>query len=112
MDSQIKEIHLGAGIKLIPTGVFQGCRKLMKVYLGANTEQISNYAFDESPLTDLYVSASMIPYCEENAFANKVEGFFATCVLHVPAGMKRGIRTIKYGEIHPYSRRIKMLNNN
>ena len=89
MDSQIKEIHLGAGIKLIPTGVFQGCRKLTKVYLGANTEQISNYAFDESPLTDLYVSASMIPYCEENAFANKVEGFFATCVVHVPAGMKK-----------------------
>ena len=89
MDSQIKEIHLGAGIKLIPTGVFQGCWKLTKVYLGANTEQISNYAFDESPLTDLYVSASMIPYCEENAFANKVEGFFATCVLHVPAGMKK-----------------------
>lgn len=89
MDSQIKEIHLGAGIKLIPTGVFQGCRKLTKVYLGANTEQISNYAFDGSPLTDLYVSASMIPYCEENAFANKVEGFFATCVLHVPAGMKK-----------------------
>lgn len=89
MDSQIKEIHLGAGIKLIPTGVFQGCRKLTKVYLGANTEQISNYAFDGSPLTDLYVSASMIPYCEENAFANKVEGFFATCVLHVPTGMKK-----------------------
>ena len=53
------------------------------MYLGANTEQISNYAFDGSPLTDLYVSASMIPYCEENAFANKVEDFFATCVLHV-----------------------------
>lgn len=101
MDSQIKEIHLGAGIKLIPTGVFQGCRKLTKVYLGANTEQISNYAFDGSPLTDLYVSASMIPYCEENAFANKVEDFFATCVLHVPAGMKRNIRTIKYGVNSP-----------
>ena len=95
MDSQIKEIHLGAGIKLIPTGVFQGCRKLTKVYLGANTEQISNYAFDGSPLTDLYVSASMIPYCEENAFANKVEGFFATCVLHVPAGMKKSYQNHK-----------------
>lgn len=95
MDSQIKEIHLGAGIKLIPTGVFQGCRKLTKVYLGANTEQISNYAFDGSPLTDLYVSASMIPYCEENAFANKVEDFFATCVLHVPAGMKKSYQNHK-----------------
>ena len=95
MGSQIKEIHLGAGIKLIPTGVFQGCRKLTKVYLGAKTEHISNYAFDESPLTDLYVSASMIPYCEENAFANKVEGFFATCVLHVPAGMKKSYQNHK-----------------
>ena len=89
MDSQIKEIHLGAGTRLIPTGFCQGCRNLTKVYLGANTEQISNYAFDECPLTDLYVSASMIPYCEENAFTNKVEGFFTTCVLHVPAGMKK-----------------------
>lgn len=95
MDSQVKEIHLGAGIKLIPTGVFQGCRKLTKVYLGAKTEHISNYAFDESPLTDLYVSASTIPYCEENAFSNKVANFFTTCVVHVPAGMKKGYQNHK-----------------
>ena len=37
----------------------------------------------------------MIPYCEENAFANKVEGFFATCVLHVPAGMKKSYQNHK-----------------
>ena len=55
------EIHLGAGIKLI----LQAFSKVAEAHENMSrgqTEQISNYAFDESPLTDLYVSAS-IPYC-------------------------------------------------
>ena len=55
-----------------------------------NARKLRNLGIAVGHVTqDLYVSASMIPYCEENAFANKVEDFFATCVLHVPAGMKK-----------------------
>ncbi len=90
MDSKVKEVKLPDVLKQIPTGTFQNCTQLEVVRLGSKMELITDYAFDQCPLTDLYVTSKYPPVCEENAFSySKGTGFTSTCVLHVPAGKKK-----------------------
>lgn len=90
MNSKVKEVKLPDVLKQIPTGTFQNCTQLAVVRLGSKTELITNYAFDQCPLTDLYITAKYPPVCEENAFSySKGTSFTSTCTLHVPAGKKK-----------------------
>lgn len=94
MNSKVKEVALPEQLKQIPTGAFQNCTQLKVVRLGSKMELITAYAFDQCPLTDLYVEAADPPVCEDNAFSySKGTGFTSTCVLHVPAGKKTVYQT-------------------
>ena len=89
MGSWVEVVKMPTGLKLIPTGTFQDCTRLKTVHLGSSVEQIADYAFDQCPLTDLYVDASTPPVCEEHAFSYRSgTSFVSTCTLHVPAGKK------------------------
>ena len=89
MGSWVEEVKLPATLQMIPTGTFQDCKHLKTVYLGAGTNLIANYAFDQCPLTDLYVDAIIPPTCQEHAFSFRSgTSFVTTCTLHVPAGLK------------------------
>lgn len=88
MNSKVEEVSLPAQLKLIPTGIFQGCTRLKVVRLGKKTELISDYVFDGCPLTHLYIEAPYPPICNEDAFTSKGADIPATCILHVPAGKK------------------------
>lgn len=93
MASWVEEVKLPASLQLISTGTFQDCKRLKKVHLGAGTNSISDYAFDQCPLTDLYVDATIPPICEEHAFSFRSgTSFVTTCTLHVPAGLKAKYR--------------------
>lgn len=93
MDSWVEEVKLPATLQLVPTGTFQNCKHLKTVRLGAGTNRITNYAFDQCPLTDLYVDAPNPPTCEEHAFSFRTgTSFVSTCTLHVPAGLKAKYR--------------------
>ena len=88
MNSHIKEVSLPDKLKSIPTGTFQGCKELKIVRMGTKTELISDYVFDNCPLTDIYIDAPTPPVCTSKAFATSGEDFFKTCTLHVPKGRK------------------------
>lgn len=93
MASWVEEVKLPASLQLIPTGTFQDCKRLKKVHLGAGTNRITDYAFDQCPLTDIYVDATIPPTCEEHAFSFRSgTSFVTTCTLHVPAGLKAKYR--------------------
>lgn len=86
MDSQVKEVKLPANLKTVPASTFQGCTQLKVVRLGRKTELISDYAFDQCPLTDIYVEATLPPVCNDHAFTTRGTSIFNTCTIHVPAG--------------------------
>lgn len=86
MDSKVKEVKMPSNLKTLPTGTFQGCIQLKVVWLGSKTEQISDYAFDLCPLTDIYVDASYPPVCSSNAFTTRAASVANTCTIHVPTG--------------------------
>lgn len=88
MNSKIKEVSLPDKLKSIPTGTFQGCKQLKTVRMGTKTELISNYVFDNCPLTDIYIDAPTPPVCNSKAFDTSGEDFLKTCILHVPKGKK------------------------
>lgn len=88
MNSKIKEVSLPDKLKSIPTGTFQGCKQLKIVRMGTKTELISDYVFDNCPLTDIYIDAPTPPVCNSKAFATSGEDFLKTCILHVPKGKK------------------------
>ena len=88
MNSKIKEVSLPDKLKSIPTGTFQGCKQLKTVRMGTKTELISDYVFDNCPLTDIYIDAPTPPVCNSKAFATSGEDFLKTCILHVPKGKK------------------------
>ena len=82
---ELEEIHMPDKLRQIPVGVFQDCRRLSTVYLGTDTELVSDYAFDGCPLLHLYLSASYPPVCRPDAFGHSAAEIFSTCVLHVPS---------------------------
>jgi len=86
MDSKVKEVKLPANLRTVPTSTFQGCTLLKTVRLGSKTELISDYAFDNCPLTDIYVDAKLPPICSEHAFSTRGTSIFNTCTIHVPTG--------------------------
>lgn len=90
MNSKVREVTLPEQLKQLPTGTFQNCTQLQVVHLGSRMELITAYAFDQCPLTDLYVQSADPPVCEENAFSYSMgTSYTSTCVLHVPAGTKK-----------------------
>lgn len=82
---ELEEVHMPDKLRQIPVGVFQGCRRLSTVYLGTDTELVSDYAFDGCPLLHLYLPASYPPVCRPDAFGRSSDEIFSTCVLHVPS---------------------------
>lgn len=86
MDSKVKEVRLPNLLKTVPSNTFQGCKQLKVVHLGSKTELLSDYVFDQCPLTDLYVSAPLPPVCSTHTFTTYGTNFLSTCKLHVPAG--------------------------
>ena len=82
---ELEEVHMPDKLRQIPVGVFQDCRRLSTVYLGTDTELVSDYAFDGCPLLHLYLSASYPPVCRPDAFGRSSDEIFSTCVLHVPS---------------------------
>ncbi len=82
---ELEEIHMPDKLRQIPVGVFQDCRRLSTVYLGTDTELVSDYAFDGCPLLHLYLPASYPPVCRPDAFGRSSDEIFSTCVLHVPS---------------------------
>ena len=82
---ELEEIHMPDKLRQIPVGVFQDCWRLSTVYLGTDTELVSDYAFDGCPLLHLYLSASYPPVCRPDAFGRSSDEIFSTCVLHVPS---------------------------
>ena len=90
MNSMVREVDLPDNLKSLHTGVFQGCQQLQVVKLGSKTDLICAYAFDNCPLTDLYITSTYHPTCEENAFATHAStSLFTSCTLHVPKGKKQ-----------------------
>ena len=86
IDSKVKEVKMPGGLRLVPTATFQGCKQLRVVRLGSKTEMISDYAFSDCPLTDIYVDAQLPPVCNAKTFATEGTGIFGTCRVHVPKG--------------------------
>lgn len=70
INSAIKEISLPDKIQTIPTGLFQNSKSLKIVRLGAQTDYISDYFIDGTPIEELYIYAeTFTPYCSKNAFS-------------------------------------------
>ena len=88
MNSKIEEAVLPARLKSLPTGTFQGCTSLKIVRLGEKLELISDYVFDNCPLTDVYIDAPTPPVCSSKSFSTHGNDFLSTCRLHVPKDAK------------------------
>lgn len=86
MDSKVREVKMPGSLRLLPTATFQGCRQLRVVRLGSKTEMISDYAFSDCPLTDIYVDAQLPPVCKALSFAASGSAVFGSCRVHVPKG--------------------------
>lgn len=86
MDSKVREVKMPGCLRLVPTATFQGCRQLRVVRLGSKTEMISDYAFSDCPLTDIYVDAQLPPVCKFLSFAASGSAVFGSCRVHVPKG--------------------------
>lgn len=86
MNSKVRDVTMPEALRLVPTATFQGCAQLQVVRLGSKTELISDYAFTDCPLTDLYVEAQMPPVCQPTAFATLGADVLASCRVHVPKG--------------------------
>ena len=86
MDSKVREVKMPGSLRLVPTATFQGCRQLRVVRLGSKTEMISDYAFSDCPLTDIYVDAQLPPVCKALSFAASGSAVFGSCRVHVPKG--------------------------
>lgn len=86
IDSKVKEVKMPGSLRLVPTATFQGCKQLRVVHLGSKTEMISDYAFSDCPLTDIYVDAQLPPVCNAKTFAADGTDIFGTCRVHVPKG--------------------------
>lgn len=86
--SSLVDIILPDNLTNISEAMFQNCNSLTTVHLGRGTEFIGNYAFDGTGLKDLYLSASIPPYTNSEAFYNRAFSLFKECTLHVPASSK------------------------
>lgn len=87
--SALTEITLPDNITNISEGLFQGCTSLVTVRLGAGTQYIGNYAFDNTGLKDLYVGATVPPFVDEKAFFDRGASVTKSCVLHVSEGCRK-----------------------
>lgn len=99
--SELMEISFPDNLTNISEGLLQDCSKLQIVRLGTGVEFIGNYAFDGSPLKDLYIKVEFPPFASENTFANKTHNLFENCVLHVPAASLQIYRNhLKWGKFN------------
>ena len=95
LNSKVEEVKLPDNLQIVTSATFQGCKQLKTVHIGSKTNRIAEYAFDDCPLTDLYIDAAYPPTCDENAFTTKGTNFLTTCTLHVPTGKKALYRNNK-----------------
>lgn len=86
MNSKVKDVKMPGSLRLVPTATFQGCMQLHVVRLGSKTEMISDYAFSDCPLTDIYVDAKLPPVCKSLSFGTSGADIFSSCRVHVPKG--------------------------
>lgn len=86
MNSKVKDVKMPGSLRLVPTATFQGCTLLHVVRLGSKTEMISDYAFSDCPLTDIYVDAQLPPVCKSLSFGTSGADIFSSCRVHVPKG--------------------------
>ena len=86
MNSKVKDVKMPGSLRLVPTATFQGCMQLHVVRLGSKTEMISNYAFSDCPLTDIYVDAQLPPVCKSLSLGTSGADIFSSCRVHVPKG--------------------------
>lgn len=86
MNSKVKDVKMPGSLRLVPTATFQGCMQLHVVRLGSKTEMISDYAFSDCPLTDIYVDAQLPPVCKSLSFGTSKADIFSSCRVHVPKG--------------------------
>ena len=86
MNSKVKDVKMPGSLRLVPTATFQGCMQLHVVRLGSKTEMISDYAFSDCPLTDIYVDAQLPPVCKSLSFSTSGADIFSSCRVHVPKG--------------------------
>ena len=86
MNSKVKDVKMPGSLRLVPTATFQGCMQLHVVRLGSKTEMISDYAFSDCPLTDIYVDAQLPPVCKSLSFGTSGADIFSSCRVHVPKG--------------------------
>ena len=86
--SPITEIRLPDRLANLSEATFQNCTNLIYVYLGYGTRYIGNFAFDGTPIRDLYLAAETPPFTMEDAFSNGESTIFEQCILHIPYGCK------------------------
>lgn len=86
MNSKVKDVKMPGSLRLVPTATFQGCMQLHVVRLGSKTEMISDYAFSDCPLTDIYVDAQLPLVCKSLSFGTSGADIFSSCRVHVPKG--------------------------
>lgn len=86
MNSKVKDVKMPGSLRLVPTATFQGCMQLHVVRLGSKTEMISDYAFSDCPLTDIYVDVQLPPVCKSLSFGTSGADIFSSCRVHVPKG--------------------------
>ncbi len=83
--SNIQSIHLPNSLATLSTSLLQDCESLKTLYIGSATQMIGNYVFDNCPLTDIYVSATIPPVCSSNTFTSNGTDIRSNCTLHVPS---------------------------
>ena len=94
-NSLLEEITLPEAITIVPYAIFQNSAKLRRVKLGAQTEYISDFAFDGTALEEIVVEAEIPPYCTEDAFT----GFdTAKCTLYIKSSSIKQYRNSRFGD--------------
>lgn len=87
--SKLKTISLPDNLTNVAEGTFQNCNSLTTVYLGAATEFVGDYVFDETDISDIYLAATIPPFATPDAFVNNRKPLAENCTLHVPSGTKK-----------------------
>lgn len=86
VDSRLRVIVLPDALESVSNYLFQGCKELESVTIGANVSQMGSYCFDGAPLRHLYVKVDLfLPMCDKQTFTTKTSpSLFQSCILHVP----------------------------
>ena len=105
--SSVQKVVMSDALLTVPTATFQQCTDLTEVHLGTDTEQLGEYVFDGTRLTNLYVTAIYPPVCYSKTFTNN-DGYdiFKQCTLYVMPGSKSMYRNHSYWGKFSYIKEI------